>query len=448
AQAGQQPLPFELAARMLAGACEGLAYAHSFAERGKPLNIIHRDISPENLLVGTNGVVKVADFGIARVAGQQRMTRTGTVRGKLVYMAPEQMLGEPVDCRVDVFALGIVLYELICGRRPFEAKSETDAMKAILTGTMIPASNWRPDMPPELQAIIDKAMARSSSARYRDCTELQMALERFIALRGVMANSQLIGKFVAKYAQPVQLPAAPAPAVTVVIPPREAKTAISSQRTALTPRPGPIAVAPFPRRRPGLVVGSGIALALLAVGSAALWQRRPEPLVLPPPAPVAVPVIEAQPVVPAPSAAVGEEEYPIPPPPPAAPKPTLINRVTRMLKPKGAEPKHPVAAKLTDDEVPAEPVKPALKGRLTLSSKGEPLLHNDTSFAWHDCDVRLPFGKMFRLAGGRTLPAGASDHAQRIEEDLRKPDTYIDQGWAVVRCSEGASYVWWGTQRQ
>ena len=445
--AASAPIPFELAARMIAAACEGLAYAHAFSEHGKPLNLIHRDISPENLLVGTNGVVKVADFGIARVAGQQRMTLTGTVRGKLVYMAPEQMQGGAVDCRVDVFALGIVLYELICGRRPFEAKTEIEAMKAILTGTMTPAAAWRADMPPQLQQIIDTAMARSPDARYKNCSELQMALEHFIAVRGVLANTQTIGKLVGKLADPVS------PSLTVLIPPSEQQTLHARVKAPVVLKP---VILPSRKR---LVLAVGTVVGVGALGLLALWPPRAgrELLVAAPPRRVPAEIVAQLALQPRSVEVFREEDYPIPPAPPAAPRHVVANKTGAKPHSKmvlaavwvdaGSEPTLARAAKLTaiDEDPVLEVPRPVIKGRLTVDPSRGVIVHNDTSFQWNACELRLPFQKFFRFEK-TAIESNDSDNIQlkNFEIDRREPDGHMKDGWAMIRCREGAAYLWWG----
>src|SRR5262249_37574636 len=137
----QRSVPFPIAARIVSFAAEGLAYAHDFTDlgTGQPLHLIHRDVSPDNILVGRSGAVKLVDFGIAKATGQSHQTQAGTVKGKVAYMAPEQLRGEPLDRRVDLYSLGIVLYELCTGRMPFEAGSDASMGRAALYHRLGPA---------------------------------------------------------------------------------------------------------------------------------------------------------------------------------------------------------------------------------------------------------------------------------------------------------------------
>jgi serine/threonine protein kinase len=187
-QAGRkgERLPTALCAKIISYACEGLAYAHDFVspETGKPLGLIHRDVSADNILVSRNGGVKVVDFGIAKVLGQSQQTRTGTIRGKLPYMPPEQIQAKPLDRRVDIFALGVVLYELLSGKRPFDATEEMEIMNAILHQPLKPIRQRRPDVPEALEKVLQRALAKSPGDRYQSCRHFRADLERFILSEG------------------------------------------------------------------------------------------------------------------------------------------------------------------------------------------------------------------------------------------------------------------------
>jgi serine/threonine-protein kinase len=177
-----RPPPYPLIARIISLACEGLAYAHEFVDpaTGAPLDLVHRDVSPENILIARTGSVKVVDFGVAKATGQTNLTRTGAVKGKFGYMPPEQLRGEVLDRRADVFALGMVLFELIAGRKPFEMGNDAAIVRIILYEPLASAADFRPDVPPALLRIVDKALAKRREDRYSDCRQLQADLERFI----------------------------------------------------------------------------------------------------------------------------------------------------------------------------------------------------------------------------------------------------------------------------
>jgi serine/threonine-protein kinase len=200
-------LPLALCAWIIAEACEGLAYAHEFCDPAtrKPLGLVHRDVSLDNILVSREGAVKVVDFGIAKAAGQAHRTQTGLIKGKLTYMPPEQLRNKPLDRRVDVYALGVVFYELLTGRRPFDATTEASIARAILFEPLIPAVKRRPDLPKALQAILERALAKDRERRYTDCRAFQADLEAFIRSSGKPMGSSQLARFVTRVT-----PAAPA----------------------------------------------------------------------------------------------------------------------------------------------------------------------------------------------------------------------------------------------
>ncbi|MBL8952048.1 MAG: serine/threonine protein kinase, partial [Myxococcaceae bacterium] len=184
-QAGSIPMP--LCARMISQACEGLSYAHTFRDpkTNKPVNLVHRDISPDNLIISKHGAVKVLDFGIAKAETQVHKTTTGMLKGKMAYMPPEQLQREPLDMRVDVYALGVVLFELIAGSMPFDATSEVSIIQAVMKpDPMPPLSQLVANVPPQLEHVVAKALAKSKEHRYQDCKELQADLESYIQASG------------------------------------------------------------------------------------------------------------------------------------------------------------------------------------------------------------------------------------------------------------------------
>ena len=188
------PPPPVLCAWMMAEACQGLAYAHDFCDPAtrQPWGLVHRDVSLDNILVSRQGTVKVVDFGIAKAAGQVHSTQPGIVKGKLSYMSPEQLRDKPLDRRVDVYALGVVFYELLTGHKPFDAKSELSIARAILCEPPVPAVQRRPELPKAVQWILDRALAKDREKRYPDCHAFQADLEAFIrATRQAVGASQL-----------------------------------------------------------------------------------------------------------------------------------------------------------------------------------------------------------------------------------------------------------------
>ncbi len=173
--------------------CDGLDYAHNFRDsEGNHLNIIHRDVSPQNLILSVQGTVKIVDFGIAKAKSNFQETQAGVIKGKLAYMSPEQIKNMKLDRRSDIFSLGIVLYELATHRRPFRGKSDLELLRSILQDPPTPIEKFRSDFPKELSQIIYKALAKDRDKRYSTARELQWDLEKFIQSWGrPIGTSQL-----------------------------------------------------------------------------------------------------------------------------------------------------------------------------------------------------------------------------------------------------------------
>ena len=175
--ARSEELDRTLAAHVVAEACAGLHAAHELCdEDGRRRGLVHRDVSPQNVLVTYAGGVKVLDFGIAKAADRSTKTEAGQVKGKFEYMSPEQCSSKPLDRRSDVFALGIVLYELTTGRRLFKRESELATLKAICEQPVTPPSEVVPGYPPCLQEICMRALARRAADRYPTAAEMRRDL--------------------------------------------------------------------------------------------------------------------------------------------------------------------------------------------------------------------------------------------------------------------------------
>ena len=181
-----QPMSVGHALLIMSKVCAGLDYAHRKKDlTGRELNLVHRDISPQNILVSYEGEVKLVDFGIAKAASQGSETRTGILKGKLSYMAPEQARGQAVDRRTDIFAIGIVLYEILTGHKLFKGDNDFDTLEKVREAKVEPPpSSLNNHVDPELEAITLKALARDAGDRYQSASELQTALEDHMSKKG------------------------------------------------------------------------------------------------------------------------------------------------------------------------------------------------------------------------------------------------------------------------
>ncbi|NRD68363.1 serine/threonine protein kinase, partial [Corallococcus exiguus] len=172
------PMPPVLVAHIGAEVARGLHYAHRLRVNGELLNLVHRDVTPHNVLVSYDGAVKLTDFGIAKAGN--KLTNPGVLKGKFAYMSPEQARGESVDVRTDVFALGVVLWELLTGGRLFQGDSEIAVLRAVQESTIVPPARLNPDVPPDLDAVICRALERDLSKRFQTAGELERALAQCV----------------------------------------------------------------------------------------------------------------------------------------------------------------------------------------------------------------------------------------------------------------------------
>jgi serine/threonine-protein kinase len=187
------------ALRIASEMAAGLNYAHSLTdESGGRLGIVHRDISPQNVLLSFDGSVKLIDFGIAKAENQSHKTRAGSLKGKYSYMSPEQARGRDVDQRTDIHAAGIVLWEMLTGRSLFYRESMFDTMEAVMSLRPRSVRLRRPELHPNIDAIIDKALAKDPDKRYQTASDLQMAIDEFCAAQGLHSSSLGLGRYVRK----------------------------------------------------------------------------------------------------------------------------------------------------------------------------------------------------------------------------------------------------------
>lgn len=189
-------IPIVLGARIVAWAAEGLHAAHETRDLdGRPQKLVHRDISPHNILVSYEGVVKVTDFGIAKAARRITSTDTGQIKGKLAYMSPEQAQARALDCRSDIFSLGIVLYETTVNRRCFKQSNKFETLRSIISGTYPRPRTIDSSYPEELEDIVIRALEPRLTDRYQTAREMQRDLERFLMQGSAPVGTAEVSEF-------------------------------------------------------------------------------------------------------------------------------------------------------------------------------------------------------------------------------------------------------------
>ena len=176
---GGSRFPVSVAVRVVVDALRGLHAAHELRDDGdRLLDVVHRDVSPHNVLVGVDGAARITDFGVARAIAHGATTATGVLKGKIGYMAPEQLRAEPADRRADVFAAGVVLWEALTGQRLFRGQTPTETMSLVLSGPVHPPSMLADDVPRELDEVVLRALARDTGTRFPTTAAFADALER------------------------------------------------------------------------------------------------------------------------------------------------------------------------------------------------------------------------------------------------------------------------------
>jgi len=335
-------LPIEIAADFIIGAATGLHFAHELKDpKGKPMNIVHRDVSPSNVLVTYHGTVKLVDFGIARAESNITKTAAGTLKGKVAYVSPEQAMGEAIDRRSDIFALGVVLHELLTSARMFRRDSDLATLQAVATGPINPPSALRPDVPAALDAIVLKALSRDLAHRYATAADFADALAGFLMSQGYARSERKLAEFMSstfdaerRDAKLLISQAAAADGGPVLKTPSQLQH-LPSHLSPLRSHPtlDSIPIAQLPKSRAPLF-GALATIAALAMATTFLALRSP-------PAPQVVTVIElpSPPPKPEPAPApppVLAEPLPLPPPEPAVAPPPVVAVAEPKSRPKPA----------------------------------------------------------------------------------------------------------------
>jgi serine/threonine protein kinase len=347
-------LPPGLVLRIISEAAAGLDYAHKARDaQGIPLKLVHRDVSPQNILVGFDGAVKIIDFGVAKAAGSGHQTATGVLKGKYPYMSPEQASGHHVDARSDQFALGVVMWELLTGKRLFKGESDMMTLRLVKDCQVPPPSQINPRLPPGLDSLVLRALAPTPDKRYPDCAAFRLALEDYIIQLRMAASTahlsaylrELYADRIAQEADPLKLdqlaedadldskdksnpsrsrsalpgqpPATPSRASLASLGPsrsrsRQAVNALVGPPPRQEPTRGTESLRPLGKQRfPMVPVAVSAAAVLVIAGVAIVFLRQPPPA--PPAQPITPPVVVAKPPEPV------QPVEPQPPPTPAEP---------------------------------------------------------------------------------------------------------------------------------
>ena len=191
------PIPVEAAVYIATRICQGLAYAHELKTAdGKPLQIIHRDITPANVLITRYGEVKIVDFGLAKASSQLAASDAGVIKGKFGYLAPETVLEKPVDKRVDVFAVGIILWEMLAGKRLFLGDTDFQTVRAVRDAVIPSLQTINRSVSPELDDIVKRALAREAESRYPSARELSRDLTQHLFRHGAPVGDDNVAELV------------------------------------------------------------------------------------------------------------------------------------------------------------------------------------------------------------------------------------------------------------
>jgi serine/threonine-protein kinase len=328
-------LPLGCAIEVVLGVARGLHHAHERRDPGgEPMGLVHRDVSPANVVITYEGSVKLVDFGIAKAAVLTRKTQAGTLMGKVGYMSPEQCLGESADRKSDVFALGILLYEATTGQRPFRADSQFAVMNQIIHGRWKPPGVVVPGYPERLAAIVARAMATDPHARYPTAHALQLELEAFAHEAHVLHSPAVLADYIRDTLGVPDYPTA-----------KSSSPFVGQARTRRDDNFGtmpPLSIAtsrsqPTGLRRILLYCAVGAVAALAATRLTALAKSEPEPSATPVAAPTetspSMPAVAIERAAPSPATAaespVVSEPLPAasPPTPPSPPSERAANGI-------------------------------------------------------------------------------------------------------------------------
>jgi eukaryotic-like serine/threonine-protein kinase len=244
-----QKVPVPVAVAIMVGALHGLHAAHEAkSEDGRPLELVHRDISPQNILVGSDGLPRVVDFGIAKAAGRAQLTASGILKGKLPYMSPEQISFHPIDRRTDVYAAAIVLWEMLAGQRLFKGENDWQVAEEVRRGVSTGPSAHNPEVSPELEAVVLRGCAVRPDHRFGTALEMADALEQV----GPCANNRTVARFIEAIAG-----ASLSQRQRMIVDAESIPGGLPAERELLTPSHTATPVHPLVPRSPAEAAGTG-----------------------------------------------------------------------------------------------------------------------------------------------------------------------------------------------
>ncbi len=303
--------------QVVAGTAAALHYAHEKEDKlGRPLGIVHRDVSPSNILISYDGGVKLVDFGIARATALSEATTTGAIKGKIPYMSPEQCRGATLDRRSDIFSLGVILWELACCRRLFVGDNDLALAQRIASEDAPRPSSILPNFSPDLEAIIMRALDRDPARRYATAQDFQVDLEEFARERKLALSSVTLGRFMHDLfadviAEQRAAVIAASAGRSTVFPELEASASqvrpiggVAAEALGAPVTAADKVVSRPPRSTLALGIGAGMALAAAAVAAWVLLAARSEPAAAPASAPPE-PAASTTPAAPDPASAAG-----------------------------------------------------------------------------------------------------------------------------------------------
>jgi serine/threonine-protein kinase len=190
------PFPIPLAVHLAESVCEALHAAHELTDAsGRSLGVVHRDVSPQNIMIGYDGIARIMDFGVAKAADRIVHTTTGAQKGKVAYMCPEQIRGESVDRRADIFAMGVVLWEVLVGKRLFKASNDFATAERVKECRIVPLRKMRPEVAPELAAIVERCLALNPRDRFPTARDLGQALHEYAVRRSAVLSAADVERF-------------------------------------------------------------------------------------------------------------------------------------------------------------------------------------------------------------------------------------------------------------